>query len=127
MDTALYRVRTFLLNPLLFTTVSFTLQHTFTINVRHISFAIQHTIHYCAVAQLSKLKHSNREVTKERARKRKVRKIQEERGRESSEVGGDVTATGLLPCQQSSSLVSDNSDESEDKDVLVSEGEDRGG
>ena len=62
------------------------------------------------MARLSKLKRSNREITKERERRRKIRKIQEERGWESSEVEGDVTAIGLLPQQQSSSLaVSDDS------------------
>ena len=74
------------------------------------------------MARLSKLKRSNREITKERERKRKVRKIQEERGcGESSEVEEDVTAVGLLPDQQSAGLFSDDSDESEDEDVLVSE------
>ena len=61
------------------------------------------------MARLSKLKRSNREIIKERERKRKIRKIQEERGWESSEAEEDV-AIGLLPQRQSSSLaVSDNS------------------
>ena len=56
------------------------------------------------MARLSKLERSNREITKEGERKRKIRKIQEERGWESSEAEEDVTAIGLLPQQQSSSL-----------------------
>ena len=73
------------------------------------------------MAQPSKLKRSNRERTKEREGKRKVRKIQEECGWESPEVEEDVTAIGLLPGQQNAGSVSDESDESEDEDVLPSE------
>ena len=35
---------------------------------------------YCTMARLSKLKQPNREITNKRERKRKVRKLQEERG-----------------------------------------------
>ena len=44
------------------------------------------------MAQLSKRKQSIREVTKESERQRKIRKTQEQRRRESSEVGEDSTA-----------------------------------
>ena len=61
----------------------------------------------------------------ERERQRKVGKMREERGWESSKKEEDVTAIGLL--QRSGGLgsvpESSESDESEDDEVLVSEGE----
>ena len=79
----------------------------------------------------NKRKKSIREVTKERERKRKIRKMQEERGWESSEEEEDVTAIGLLQRARTrnadSESTSDEStsgnSESEDDEVLVSEEE----
>ena len=77
---------------------------------------------------LNKRKKSISEVTKERERQRKIRKMQEERGWESSEEV-DITAIGLLQRAQTRSAdsvsASDESDnsESEDDEVLVSEEE----
>ena len=81
------------------------------------------------MAPLSKRKQAIKEVTKERERQRKIRKMQEERGWESSEEEEDVTAIGLLQRTRSADSVSasdesDNSDaELEDDEVLVSEEE----
>ena len=78
---------------------------------------------------LNKRKKSIREVTKERERQRKIRKMQEERGWESSEEEEDITAFGLLQRAQTQSAdsvsASDESDnsESEDNEVLLSEEE----
>ena len=80
---------------------------------------------------LNKRKKSISEVTKERERQRKIRKMQEERGWESSEEEVGITAIGLLQRARtrsadsvSASDESDNSDaESEDDEVLVSEEE----
>ena len=62
----------------------------------------------------------NKEIARERERKRKIRKIQEERGWVSSEEEEDVVAIGLLQGNHDADL---SSDESEDDEVLVSEGE----
>ena len=83
------------------------------------------------MAPISKRKQSIREVVKERERQRKIRKMQEERGWESSDEEEDVTAIGLLQPERtrnadsvSASDKSDNSEsESEDDEVLVSEEE----
>ena len=64
------------------------------------------------MAPLSKRKRSIREVTKERERQRKIRKMQEERGRESSEEEEDIAAVGLLQGTRSADSVS-ASDESD--------------
>ena len=81
------------------------------------------------MGRLSKRKRSIKEVTKERERQRKARKIQEERGWESSEVEEDVTALGLLQrsgAGSASNLESASEDsESEIDEVLVSEGEEQ--
>ena len=45
---------------------------------------------------LNKPKKSIREVNKERERQREIRKMQEERGWESSEEKEDITAIGLF-------------------------------
>ena len=83
--------------------------------------------YYRIIAPLSKRKQSVREVTKERERQRKIRKIQEERGWESSSEEEDITAIGLLQRTWSADSVSasDESDnsESEDDEMLVSEEE----
>ena len=79
--------------------------------------------YYRIMARPSKRKQSIREMIKERERERKVRKMQEERGWESSEEEEDVTAIGLL--QRSADSVSDESDESEGDEVTVSEGEEQ--
>ena len=63
-------------------------------------------------------------IAVERERQRKVRKMQEERGWESSEEEEDVTAIGLLQPKRSADSA-DESDESEDDEVLVSEGEEQ--
>ena len=60
--------------------------------------------YYRIMTRPSKRKRSNRENVKEKKRQRKVRKIQEERGWESSEAEKDVTALGLL--QRSASRLS---------------------
>ena len=83
------------------------------------------------MAPLSKRKQSIREVVKERERQRKIRKMHEERGWESSDEEEDVTAIGLLQPERTRSADSvsasdepDNSEsESEDDEVLVSEEE----
>ena len=77
---------------------------------------------------LNKRKKSIREVTKERERQRKIRKMQEERRWEPSEEEEDITAIGLLQRTQTQSpdsvSAADESDNSESEDeVLVSEGE----
>ena len=79
--------------------------------------------YYRITARPSKRKQSIWEMTKERERERKVRKMQEERGWESSEEEEDVTAIGLL--QRSADSVSDESDESEGDEVMVGEGEEQ--
>ena len=74
------------------------------------------------MARPSKRKQHMRELAKERKRKRELASdTQEEHGWESSEVEEDVTAIGLL--QHSVDLVLDEPEESEDEDLLVSEGE----
>ena len=75
------------------------------------------------MARPSKRKRSIREVVKERERQRKARKIQEERGWESSEVEEDVTAPGLLQKSTDQERADSSSEESWDDEVLVSEPE----
>ena len=81
------------------------------------------------MGRLSKRKRSIKEVTKERERQRKARKIQGKRGWESSEVEEDVTALGLLQRSGAGSapnLESASEDsESENDEVLVNEGEEQ--
>ena len=77
------------------------------------------------MAPLSKRKRSIREVTKERERQRKARKRQEERGWEPSEVEEDVTALGLSQRNGAGSASDLESEESENDEVLVSEGEEQ--
>ena len=84
---------------------------------------------YRIMPPLNKRKKSISEVTKERERQRKIRKMQEERGWESSEEEEDITAVGLLQRTRTRSVdsvsASDESgnSESEDDEVLVSEEE----
>ena len=77
----------------------------------------------------NKRKQFLREIPVERERQRKIRKIREERGWESSEEEEDITAIGLQQRTRSAvaDSVSDESDasESEDDEVLVSEGEEQ--
>ena len=80
--------------------------------------------HYRIMARSSKRKQLSREKAKENVRQRKVRKIQEERGWESSEAE-DVMALGLLQRsadQERADSVSE-SEESENEEVLVSKKE----
>ena len=78
---------------------------------------------------LNKRKKSIREMTNERERQRKIRKMQEERRWESSDEEEDITAIGLLQPERTRSAdsvsASDESDnsESEDDEVLVSKEE----
>ena len=76
----------------------------------------------------SNRKQSNREISKEREWQRKASKIQEmavaEHGCESPEVEKDVTALGLLQGSAGSDQErASDSEESENGEVLVSEGE----
>jgi hypothetical protein len=77
------------------------------------------------MARPNKRKQLVKEMIKERERQRKVRKVQEcettsipEHRWESSEEEEDVTAPGLIQ-----GSVDSGSDESEDDEVIVSEGE----
>ena len=58
-------------------------------------------------------------------RQRNFRKLREERGWESSEEEEDITVIGLQQRTRSAGSVSDESDESEDDEVLVNEGEEQ--
>ena len=74
------------------------------------------------MGQVSKQKRMCRNMVKEREQKRKRQNIEreEERGWEFSEEEEDVTAIGLV---QSECPAPDEFDESEDDEVVVSEGE----
>ena len=77
------------------------------------------------MGRLSTRKQSIWEVTKERERQRKARKIQEEHGWEASEVEEDVIALGLLQRSGAGSESDLETEESENDEVLVSEGEEQ--
>ena len=77
----------------------------------------------------NKRKQFLRGIAVERERQRKIRKIREERGWESSEEEEDITAIGLQQRTRSAVVdsLSDESDasKSEDDEVLVSDGEEQ--